>query len=346
MPELDDVHASMVDALCEKAQEAFVLGIELFNRPTLRYRLESCAYLLCNAWELLLKAYLMKRDGPDSIYYSDKRDRTLSLEDCVRRVFTNEHDPLRKGLEQIIKLRNTSTHFIVDEYEVLYGPLLQACVENFDEKARELMGMEVSDLIPQNYLALSVRRSPIDLEECRARYTPEVLDRLITARSHVLAGITDDSDNTRYAHVYVTELRSVKRGGDLTFSVSRDAAAEVAMVTRVVNPADKYPYRTKGVVERVNSALSRRGIALMMNGEPKGKFTRNDFQNFIRLYSMKEDERYSMNTSMEGEQAWYSYSQQAIDDIVEILAGDPEHALDAVKEKAQGKRGKEQALDD
>ena len=55
------------ERLLEKSQEAFILAIELFNRPTIRYRVEGCAFFLCNAWELMLKAYLIKRDGYKSI---------------------------------------------------------------------------------------------------------------------------------------------------------------------------------------------------------------------------------------------------------------------------------------
>ena len=56
------------ERLLEKSQEAFILAIELFNRPTIRYRVEGCAFFLCNAWELMLKAYLIKRDGYKSIF--------------------------------------------------------------------------------------------------------------------------------------------------------------------------------------------------------------------------------------------------------------------------------------
>ena len=60
------------ERLLEKSQEAFILAIELFNRPTIRYRVEGCAFFLCNAWELMLKAYLIKRDGYKSIFLPEE----------------------------------------------------------------------------------------------------------------------------------------------------------------------------------------------------------------------------------------------------------------------------------
>ena len=84
---------SVTEQLLAKAQEAFVMAIELYNKPTIHYRLEGFSFFICNAWELMLKAYLIKRDGENSIYYSDKPNRTISLENCIQKVFTNEKAP-------------------------------------------------------------------------------------------------------------------------------------------------------------------------------------------------------------------------------------------------------------
>ena len=328
---MNNISVATVERLCDKSLEAFILAIELYNRPTIRYRVEGSAFFLCNAWELLLKAYLINRDGDKSIYYADKPDRTLSLEDCARRVFTNENDPLRRNLDRVIELRNTSTHFVVDEYEGIYAPILQACVENYDDKARELMGIEVSDRIPENYLVLSVRRSTIDMDNCRARYSPEVVNRMISARSDVLSG-GDEGGNRRYACTYVTELRMTKKkNADLSFRIDNSGDPSISLVSRLVDPKDKYPYRTKAVVGAVNDRLSRSGVRLYLGGLEKPSFTTADFQMFVRAYSMKGDARYSTNTAMPGEQAWYSYSQQTIDDIVAVLKADPTRALDRIK---------------
>lgn len=322
-----------IDRLKEKSQEAFLLAVELYNRPTIRYRVEGCAFFLCNAWELLLKAFITERDGERAIYYSDKPGRTLSLEDCVRRVFTNDKDPLRLNLSKVIDLRNTSTHFIVEEYEGIYAPILQACVENYDEKARELLGIEISDLIPENYLVLSVRRNDASIEECRARYSPEVINRMIDARSGVLSS-ADVDGNRRYACTYTTELRlTKKKGADLTVRVSSDSDTPVSIVKQLIRPQDKYPFRTKAVIEQVNRRMERDGVTILLNGEVKGNgnFTSSDFQLFVSAYGMKDDARYSTNTAMAGEQPWYAYSQQCIDDIYAQIKRDPEGVIGNLK---------------
>ena len=97
---MDEKH---FDFLKKKSIDSFLLSIEVFNKPTIDYRLEGCVFFLCNAWELMLKAKLLK-DGK-SIYYP-KSSRTLSLSDCANKLMTNKKDPVRINLEIITALRN------------------------------------------------------------------------------------------------------------------------------------------------------------------------------------------------------------------------------------------------
>jgi hypothetical protein len=52
--------------LVEKAIHAAVAAIEIYNKPGFRYREESFAMLMLNAWELLLKARIVKENNNDN----------------------------------------------------------------------------------------------------------------------------------------------------------------------------------------------------------------------------------------------------------------------------------------
>ena len=65
--------------LLDKSKEAFTMAIELYNKPTIHYRVEGFAMFICNAWELMLKAHILKVYGEKSIYYKDNPNRTLSF---------------------------------------------------------------------------------------------------------------------------------------------------------------------------------------------------------------------------------------------------------------------------
>ena len=117
------------EQLIEKSIEAFILGLEIYNKPTIRYRIEGFSFFICNAWELMLKAEMINRQ--ESIYFKDSPDRTLSLEAVVKKIYSDVNTRVRLNLERIIELRNISTHFITEDYELKYAPLFQACVLNF-----------------------------------------------------------------------------------------------------------------------------------------------------------------------------------------------------------------------
>ena len=161
------------EKLIEKSKEAFAMAIEIYNKPTIRYRVEGFSFFICNAWELMLKAHMINKFGEDSIYYKDNRDRTITLENCMQKIFTNEKAPLRRNLAKIIELRNTNTHFVTEEYEMIYIPLFQACVLNFVEKMKEFHNVDMTEVIPQNFLTLAVSMKALDESVIRAKYPDE-----------------------------------------------------------------------------------------------------------------------------------------------------------------------------
>ena len=70
--------STLIEKLLEKSKEVFLLAIEIYNRPTIKYRVEGFALFICNAWELMLKAHIINKFGEEYIYYKDSKN-TLSL---------------------------------------------------------------------------------------------------------------------------------------------------------------------------------------------------------------------------------------------------------------------------
>lgn len=77
MKETEETNKKLVSQLIEKSIEAFILGIEIYNKPTIKYRIEGFSFFICNAWELMLKGELINREIP--IYYKDSPERTITL---------------------------------------------------------------------------------------------------------------------------------------------------------------------------------------------------------------------------------------------------------------------------
>lgn len=282
----------------------------------------------------MLKAFIISRDGEQAVYYKDNPSRTISLNNCIALVFTNACDPLRMNLEKINDLRNTSTHFVTEEFELFYGPLFQACVKNFDDKMREPHNVEISDIIPESYLVLSVKRDIINPEKIRAKYSPEVAEKLLITNNSIAVG-NGDQGSARYAGFFETSFVITKNPNkaDLAVRVSKNANAEVTIVKEIQNVQDKYPYATNMAIEEVKRRLAKAKVSVLYKGEQK-EFNSFHWRIAVKFYGMKEDERYAFNRALKGEkQASYVYSQQAIEAVIEAIKSNPEHAVEQMKAK-------------
>ena len=41
----------LIDDMLEKSEEAFLMAIEIYNKPTINYRIEGFSFFICNAWD-------------------------------------------------------------------------------------------------------------------------------------------------------------------------------------------------------------------------------------------------------------------------------------------------------
>lgn len=321
---MNETESTTYSRLLDKSQEAFLLAIELYNRPTIRYHAEGCCFFLCNAWELMLKAHIIRKLGYEAVYYPGS-NRTLSLSDCLKKIFTNENDTLRKNMKIIGEFRNTSTHFVTDEYELFYGPILQECVKHYEEKLRDLHGIEISDRIPENYLALSVRRGFIDYDVIKARYPREVVEKMLELGSSIVASRPENGIG------YAAELRLTKKKGEgIPVRIAGETGAAISILHSLTDPINKYIYRTKTGVELIRRKLAKEEIVLMAGGEPK-TFNSFHFGIFVDFYNMKGNETYSYDLSLGGEKPSWCYSQQAIDLMLQEIRRGPECVIDSMR---------------
>jgi hypothetical protein len=125
-------------ALVDKAVSACLAAIEIYNKPLFPHREEVFTIMMTNAWELLLKARLLKEGGNKmrAIYEVEasktkagqpaKRPkirlsragnpRTITLDAALAQVTALKSDPLPAiavdSIQAIEEIRNNAIHFI------------------------------------------------------------------------------------------------------------------------------------------------------------------------------------------------------------------------------------------
>lgn len=323
---------SLQKQLLKKCQEAFIMGLEIYNKPTILYRVEEFSFFICNAWELMLKAHLIKTKGENFIYFKDSPNRTISLEKCIELTFTNNKDPLRVNLEKIVSLRNTSTHFITEDYERIYAPLFQSSVINFTNKIDEFHNIDITDRVPQNFLTLSVSMSELNDEQVRAKYSPELAEKLIIDRNEI--EVLKENSNHKFAISIQQNLYITKKEGNSDFkvSVSRGANAKGQIIKELRNPNDTHRYSFKSLIDEINKQLRSKNINFKHSSREKSrdKFNTSDLTEFINFYNLKLDERYAFKHKI-GESVRYSYSLEAANFIVNQIKQKPESIINDIK---------------
>lgn len=325
----------IADLLLEKSKEAFILAVEIYNKPTIRYRVEGFAFFICNAWELMLKSHLIKTKGEQSIYYKDNPERTINLENCIRLIFTNDKDPLRLNLEKIIELRNTSTHFITEEYEMVYVPLFQSCLFNFGEKMQKFHGIDITELISLNFLNLVVKEKALDENEIKAKYSDKIAEKLIGLNDKIerLSDVNNSHFAIRIEHVhYITKDKD--KATDV-IALDKNAETKGIIIKELKDPNKTHAYTMKTINKAVNNKLKNLGIVLKYNGEEK-EFNQYHFKMFCKYFDLKSKIEFCYPHTQFAKPN-YSYSQRTVDFIVDEIQKDPENIISKIKERLKQK---------
>lgn len=311
--------------LVDKSIEAFIMGLEIYNKPTIKYRIEGFSFFICNAWELMLKAELLNRN--EDIYYSDKSGRTLSLEPTIKKIYSDKNTRVRLNLEKIIELRNISTHFITEDYEAKYAPLFQACVLNFVNEIKRFHNIDISNYISQNFLTITANYEPLSNEQIRLKYPPEIAERFIQ-QSNQIDVLTQEYDSDKFAipikqNLYITKK---KDEADFVIAMASESPNKIAIVKELKDPANTHKYAFNNVIAVVNNRLSKSNIKLGY----KNGFNSYVLNLFIEFYDIKSDNKYSYKHSL-GNSTSYTYSERLIDFIINEIKKNPDGFVESLK---------------
>lgn len=313
--------------LIDKSIEAFIMGLEVYNKPTIRYRVEGFSFFIVNAWELLLKSEMIKRGM--SIYYKNNQDRTVSVDVAVRKIYPDEHTRIRLNLEKIIELRNISTHYITEDYEQKYVPLFQACVLNYANELMRFEHIDISERIAPNFLTLTTKYEPLTNEQIRMKYSPEVAEKLIQQANEIdVLSSTYDSDkfaiNIRQ-NLYITKK---KDEADFKVSIENGSDNKVAIVKELKDPADTHKYTFNTVVTAIREKMAKNNIRIDYE---KG-FNKYVLKLVMDFYDVKSEPKFAYKHEF-GKNERYTYSQQFVDFVFDEIKKNPDKFVESLRQE-------------
>lgn len=290
--------------LVDKSIEAYILALETINRLSIKYRLEAFCYLLCNAWELLLKAKILEDTGTLSgIYYKKKRGlpkRSLSLRDCLEKIIPERENPERRNIECIADLRDETVHLVFSQIPREVLCLFQASVINYHDRLNKWFGISLSDRVPVGMMSLvyDLRPEQCDLTDKRLR---RELGRDAAAfLSRYCSQIKQEFDSLQrpaqfsIGIEYRLVLTKNQADADIVLSTGTGSSASAQIIEVPKDSSKSHPFRQKEVIEQMKSKVA----GLQIN--------QYEIQCVSKVYSIKNRSEYFYKGRVKGSPTQYS----------------------------------------
>lgn len=253
-------------SLYEKSLQAALSAIELYNKPNFLYREESFSILMTNAWELLLKAKVVKENnGRLNCLYIPKATKgksgktlkrpryktnragnfqTVGLNDLIDKHISSPN--LKIQIETLIEIRDNSIHFM-NSTKLFEKNLLEvatASLKSYKILSEEWFGDSLDNqnlfLIP---IAFNIPETfNVDNLKNETKTHKNLLEYI--RRQKALQGEKDDHD------ISLNVDLKISRKGD-GFSVSFDKQGIPIVIDTEESFKNKYPLDYKALTEKL-----------------------------------------------------------------------------------------------
>lgn len=292
---------NLINKMIDKSIESFLLGIEIYNKPTIKYRTESFAFHICNAWELMLKAHLIKTQGLKSIYYTKKNKKgTIQLKTALGRIITNKIDPVRKNLEDVIELRNTSTHFIIEDYNKIYVHIFQSCAYNYYNFLEKYFKSNISQIDLDFILLITPKNNNNYLN--LSNFDNTIINKFIEVKNNI-----EEKTMNNKSENYSVNINYMFTIGNQKINIDPNSKNVVS----IPNFNDLYPLRQKEVCIEINKQLKEIGITK--------NFRQYELSEINKYYKLKDDLNYYNKVNGKATNPTWICSRQLVDFVVNLF---------------------------
>ena len=332
--------------LLEKACDSLVLGIELFNRPSERGRIDATLMHLNHSFEMFMKAAILHRGG--SIIDRKRPTQMIGFDACVRVSLSNgnvKYISIEQSvvLKTINALRDFAQHHLLDISESQVYVHVQSGVTVFRDLLKCVFEQELAVYLPNRVLPVSVlppttiealfvseleaikrllhRGQPADFEAVAKLRPLMILDRTISGKEYQMS----DHQMQRYA-------QAIENGIDWQEIFPGAAAVEIStegngptMSLRITNkegiPTQYVPLGTPGAMiiatKRVNE-LDFYNLGATQVGEKVGLST-NKVVAVVEYLNVRSNPDYYRELKI-GRSLHKRYSQKVIPKIRNVVS--------------------------
>lgn len=319
--ELDDY-----DHLFINAEEALISSIEIYNKPLWSYKFQTSLILLINAWELLLKAIIVKNEGLLSIMTT--RTNTISFDDAIKRVFEVNEENLsittKENLSILYDIRNNYTHFYSESIDTILYSLMAKSIDEFIKLALKYFKFKHQEILSMQCLPIffNIAKTTIQeikvIQNSRDAFIKSLADRIVN-----FANSNKDGDSIMY-NVDIN-LQTVKnfKNADLIFGLDNSSDYTINLEKKYVlgNKFDKGLQKVTLTDDEINEKYPYVYDNLIELKQNKGDYKKiQEFIKSIRSADNSIEYCYEKNKHPQRKTgSYYIYSQKCYDEILSLI---------------------------
>ena len=293
--------------IIQKSQDSFLLSLELYNKPTISYRAESFSLLFSNAWELMIKAYIFEQNNGKrlSIFRKKKRNQkreSISLDECLNKIFLNHNDPVRRNVEYISEIRNEAAHLIIQELDPYFSRVFQTGVTNYVYFLKSWFGIDINDRLNPGLISLITDKNKVpEVSILKTRYNKEDFNRIIEWIEKFKELERLGNKATLSIKHTIAIIKNPKKA-DFVISSGKTGERVAMVVEKFKDPDSSHPFNRKNAIKEIKNRIG------------KIMFNEYDFEAYVFVKGYKKsnnDNFYKGKYSGAGQ-----YSQKFIDEFI------------------------------
>ncbi|AIU66473.1 DUF3644 domain-containing protein [Vibrio coralliilyticus] len=347
--------SNLAKALLKKSKDNMMLALELYNRPSLENKLDGFVMMYSTAWEQLLKAIIIERDGEEAVFEKANKQgvkKTISFRQCLDKLF-KENDNVRKNISRIADWRDGAVHLLMPELQGLASRIFQSGVLNYSSKFQEFA--EVPFMRSQHAGMISLvgdfkmPPEPV-LRSLYGKAAEDMLELAQTVQDEI-----EKEDDIEFAipiNVSLVYARDEKDSQIILAAANGKAQdleqlKKALVVEKQVDPEKTHTFTQKTAIDAINKTLhANYDMAklekCLVARDKKGKPTINShcFQAAVSKLNWKatcnKHHHYQKISNT------HIYSQDAVDELVRQITT-KDNFIKQAKSKAKKKRNKQAA---
>ncbi len=182
---------------------------------------------------------------------------------------------------------------------------------NYANELKRFHDVDIADYISQNFLTITANYEPLDNEQIKLKYSPEVAEKFIQQANEIDV-LNETYNSDRFAINVKQNLYITKRSDAADFSVAIEKGSKnhVEIVKELKDPSNTHKYSFQSVITVIQEKMLKENIRIDYE---KG-FNSYVLGLIIDFYDIKEEPRYAYKHTI-GKQEQYT----SVDFAVNLL---------------------------